>query len=391
MQERALTIVVCALVVIAVVTITADYTSVHPQKPISPWLMSYDTPGIAATSIPTALPASGSHANNPIVQAIAKVGPAVVNIDTVVMESRISIPEPFRDFFGDDPFFGEPMPRKGQGSGVIIDGKNGYILTNEHVVHDVMAKNGQIKVSLPNKQTYEGKLIGSDQTSDLALVKIDGTNLPEAKLSQSDNLIIGSTAIAIGNPFGFHNSVTVGVISATGRTLPSPNNTPLENLIQTDAAINPGNSGGPLCDIDGNVVGLNTAIIPYGQGLGFAISVGTIRGVVDELTKYGRVRRPWTGMYYYDLSERAAKKLGLDKPEGALVAEVINGSPAAKVGMKPWDVVLAIDNKPIATVEEMQNFMLKAKLDQSIKLTIWRDGKKLTVQIKLEEPPEKMR
>ncbi|HOK55636.1 MAG TPA: trypsin-like peptidase domain-containing protein, partial [Armatimonadota bacterium] len=267
----------------------------------------------------------------------------------------------------------------------------GLILTNEHVIHDVIGRNGQIKVSLPNKQTFDGKLIGADQMSDLALVKIEGKNLPEAKLASNDNLVIGSTAIAIGNPFGFRNSVTVGVISATGRTLQASNKTSLENLIQTDAAINPGNSGGPLCDIDGNVIGLNTAIIPYGQGMGFAISVGTIKSVVDELIQYGRVRRPWTGMYYYDLSDRAARHLGLDKPEGVLVAQVVRNSPADKAGVEPGDVILAVNGTPVSTSEDMLRFMLKAKVDQSIKLTIWRNKQKTQITVKLEEPPARLR
>ena len=339
----------------------------------------------------TAVPASAANSQNPIVRAIAKVGPSVVNIDTLVMERRSAIPDIFRNFFGDDPIFGQPMPRQGQGSGVVIDGKKGLILTNEHVIHDVRLRSGQIKVSMPNRQTYEGKLLGADPTTDLALVKIEGANLPEAKLSDDDELVIGTSAIAIGNPFGFRNSVTVGVVSATGRTLDSPNGTKLENLIQTDAAINPGNSGGPLCDLDGNVIGLNTAIIPYGQGIGFAISTSTIKGVLDELTKYGRVRRPWTGMYYYDLSARAAKQLGLEKPEGALVAEVAANSPAARAEIEPWDVILAAEGAPIASIDDMQAFMLKAKVDQTVKLTIWRDKGKVTKSLKLEEPPANMR
>jgi len=350
------------------------------------WLTSY-TGSAAPTPAPNvASPNSAAAAQNPVVRAIAEVGPAVVNIDTLVVEPRVTVPDLFRDFFGGDPFFDQPMPREGQGSGVIIDGKRGYILTNEHVIHDVRRQNGQIKVSLPNKQTYDGKLIGADELSDLALVKIEGTNLPEAKLSDNDDLVIGSTAIAIGNPFGFRNSVTVGVVSATGRTLPTPRNTRLENLIQTDAAINPGNSGGPLCDIKGKVMGLNTAIIPYGQGIGFAISASTIKGVVDELAKYGHVRRPWTGMYYYDLSARAARQLGLEKPEGALVAEVAAGSPAAKAGIEPWDVILAVDGTPISSVEDMRSFMLRAKINQTVKLTVWREKKKMSVSLKLEEP-----
>ncbi|MBI2843054.1 MAG: trypsin-like peptidase domain-containing protein [Armatimonadetes bacterium] len=389
MQERLLSAAVCALALFSAVTITAELVSIQQEKPEQGWFTSYEGPAVAA-ALPAALPKSTS-TDNPVVKAIARVGPAVVNIDTLVIERRSRLPGIFRDIFGDDPFFSEPMPRRGQGSGVIIDSDNGYILTNEHVIHNVRGKNGQIKVSLPNKQQYDGNLVGADRMSDLALVKIDGTDLPQATLAPSDDLVIGSTAIAIGNPFGFRNTVTVGVVSATGRTLPTQENTQLEDLIQTDAAINPGNSGGPLCDVNGDVVGLNTAIIPYGQGIGFAISANTIRGVVDELVKYGRVRRPWTGMYYYDLSARAARQLGLKKPEGALVAEVANGSPAHKAGIEPGDVILAVDETEITFVEDIQKFLLRAKVDQAIKLTVWRDNKKKTVPLELEEPPARMR
>src|SRR5262249_43783191 len=161
----------------------------------------------------------------------------------------------------------------------------------------------QIKVYLPDKRSFEGTVLGTDPYGDVALVKINGSHLPEAKLGDSDQLPIGSTAIAIGNPFGFQNTVTVGVVSAVHRALPSPNGIPLENLIQTDAAINPGNSGGPLCDIDGNIIGMNTAIIPYGQGIGFAVAVNAIKHSIDEILKYGHGRRPWLGIQFQEISE----------------------------------------------------------------------------------------
>ena len=289
MKERTLIAIVCGLAILSAIQITQEFANTPKDKAQTWWLTAYSG---TSSSPASPMPKSALDSQNPVVRAIAKVGPSVVNINTSVVQPRSNIPSIFRDFFGDDPLFGGSNPKEGQGSGVIIDGDKGYVLTNEHVIHDVRVNGGgQIKVSLPNKQTYDGKLIGSDQTCDLALVKIEGTKLPQARLADGSELVIGSTAIAIGNPFGFRNSVTVGVVSATGRTLPSSSGSNLENLIQTDAAINPGNSGGPLCDIDGNVIGLNTAIIPYGQGLGFAISAGTIRGVIDELEQYGRVRR----------------------------------------------------------------------------------------------------
>ncbi len=385
--EKTLTAAICGLAVLSAVAITTEITAPR-DTPNQAWQMSSGGAATLSTGA-SATPPTASNSSNPVVRAISKVGPAVVNIDTLVMERRSAFPSIFGDFFGDDTFFSQPMPRQGQGSGVVIDGKAGLVLTNEHVINDVRLRTGQIKVTLPNRQTYEGKLLGADPTTDLALVKIEGTGLPEAKFSSDDELLIGTTAIAIGNPFGFRNSVTVGVISATGRTLDTPQGAKLENLIQTDAAINPGNSGGPLVNLDGRIIGLNTAIIPYGQGLGFAISTGTIKGVIDELTKYGHVRRGWTGMYYYDLSARAARQLGLEKPEGALVAEIATGSPAAKAGIEPWDVILQADTTPINTIADMQAFMLRAKVDQTVKFTVWRDKGKVTKSVKLEEAPER--
>ena len=184
------------------------------------------------------------------------------------------------------------------------------MLTNEHVVHELAQSKGEIKVSLPNKQTYSRRpLSASDPQYDIAVLKIDGKNLPSVKLASSDDLVIGESAIAIGNPFGFRNTVTVGVVSAVDRTLDTRDGR-LEGLIQTDAAINPGNSGGPLCDIDGNVIGINTAIIKGAEGLGFAIGASSIKPVVDEIIKYGRVKHGWSGMKFWDISQRLAARLG---------------------------------------------------------------------------------
>jgi len=340
---------------------------------------------------PAVLDSSGPF-DSPVIRAVRKVGPAVVNINTRSVERRSIFPLPdlFRDFFSDD-FFTEPVPREGQGSGVVIDGKNGYVVTNEHVVADVRRNGGQISVSLPDKRSFEGKLIGADPASDLAVVQVDAKNLPQAELSRDGELVIGQWAIAIGNPFGFRNTVTVGVVSATSRTLRTPSGSRLEDLIQTDAAINPGNSGGPLCNAQGKVIGLNTAIIPYGQGIGFAISARTVGSVVPELIKYGRVRRGWSGLYFYDISTRLARQLRLPSAEGALVAEIAEGSPGDVAGIQPGDVVIAANGTPIKSVQDMQDVLLKAKPDDTLKLTLWRDGQKITKTLKLVEAPPRLR
>lgn len=328
---------------------------------------------------------------NPVIDAVRIVGPAVVNIDTVVMQRKsiFGFSDPFGDLLGNDPFT-RLVPSKGQGSGFIIDGKNGYVLTNDHVVHDAIVRNGDIKVSLPNKQVFEAKVVGDDPQNDVAVLKINGKDLPSVKLSSSDNLVIGEWAIAIGNPFGFRNTVTVGVISATDRSLDSDSGK-LDGLIQTDAAINPGNSGGPLCDIDGNVVGMNTAIISGAEGLGFAIGASSLKPVVEEIIKYGRVRHGWSGMRFWDLTQRLADRLGLRNTDGALVAEIYRGSSAEEAGIKPGDVILQANGSKIATVADMQDVLRKLRVGDNLSMSLMRKGKTVNIKIKLAEVPEELR
>lgn len=339
------------------------------------------------TSVPH--PISSGKSGNPVIDAVKRVGPAVVNIDTVVMrrQSVFGFSDPFSDFFGGDPF-SRVVPDKGQGSGLIIDGGNGYVLTNEHVVHDVIAAGkGEIKVSLPNKQTYDAKIIGSDPQYDIAVLKIDGKNLPSVKLASSDGLTIGEWAVAIGNPFGFRNTVTLGVVSALDRALNTNSGGKLEGLIQTDAAINPGNSGGPLCDIEGNVIGINTAIINGAEGLGFSIGASAVKPVVEEIIKYGRVRHGWCGMRFLDISQKWADRLGLDSTNGALVAEVYTNGPADDAGIKPGDVILEANGKKISGVADMQDILREARVGQQMSLTLSRKQKTVKINFKLSEVP----
>lgn len=336
--------------------------------------------------------ATPSDISNPVIKAVAKVGPAVVNIDTIVMrrQSAFGFDDPFEDFFGVDPFT-RIVPSKGQGSGLIIDSAKGYVLTNEHVVHDAVVGKGQIKVSLPNKESYEATVVGSDPQYDIALLKIDGKNLPEVKLGSSDRLVIGETAIAVGNPFGFRNTVTAGVISALDRSLDSGEGVRLEGLIQTDAAINPGNSGGPLCDANGGVIGMNTAILRGGEGLGFAIGASSIKPIVQEIIQYGRVRHGWTGINFWDISRRLATRLGLDRTDGALVAEIYRTSPADQAGIKPGDVILEANGVKITGVADILCELRKARAGDEVSLKIHRKGKSANIKIKLIEMPENLR
>lgn len=294
---------------------------------------------LAAVSAQAAVPEVSAESQSAVVKAVKLVGPAVVNIDTVSHPKAT----PFDVFF-----YGEPQPEQGQASGWVIDGEKGYVVTNEHVIHGA----DEITVTLPNKKQYSGKLIGSDRISDMAVVKIEAQSLQSAKLSAGGEPVIGSWAIAIGNPFGFQNTVTVGVISATGRNLRAPDGREMENLIQTDAAINPGNSGGPLCDINGSVVAMNTAIIPYAQGMGFAIPASTIQQIVPQLIKYGKVIRPWVGFVYGDLTRRLARRFGINYIEGVVV-RVYRNSNAEKAGIESGDVIVEAAGKQIKSADDL--------------------------------------
>src|SRR5262249_25593743 len=258
------------------------------------------------------VPATNDDANA-VTEAVKRVGPAVVNIDTTSLppSSETGLPDGFRRFFCFEPEE-TPVPRQGQGLGMSIDSERGLVLTNNHVVEGA----NQIRVNLPDKRSFAGSVVGTDPWGDVAVVRIEARNLPHVELGDSDRLDPGATAIAIGNPFGFANTVTVGVVSALQRELPAPTGFTLENLIQTDAAINPGNSGGPLCDIHGRVIGMNTAIIPYGQGLGFAVAVHPIKRTVEDIVAHRHVTHPWLGVALANNTPDIARQLNVPTQNG---------------------------------------------------------------------------
>ena len=328
---------------------------------------------LAAVSAQAAVPEVSAESQSAVVKAVKLVGPAVVNIDTISRPRAT----PFDIFF-----YGEPQPEQGQASGWVIDGEKGYVVTNEHVIHGA----DEITVTLPNKKQFSGKLIGSDRLSDMAVVKIEAQNLRSAKLSNGSDPVIGSWAIAIGNPFGFQNTVTVGVISAAGRNLRAPDGREMENLIQTDAAINPGNSGGPLCDINGNVIAMNTAIIPYAQGMGFAIPASTIQQIVPQLIKYGKVIRPWVGFVYGDLTRRLARQFGINYVEGVVV-QVYRNSNAEKAGIESGDVIVEAAGKPIKTADDLAAIIKPLKIGDKLPLVVVREGGKIRLSVTLAEMP----
>ena len=337
-------------------------------------------------------------AQNPqaIVNAVDKLGPAVVNI---VVSSQSSAPVVNAPFF-DDPFFryffgqefGKPRTqiRKGQGSGVIVRA-DGYILTNQHVVEGAK----EIEVTLIDKRKFKGKVIGQDRPSDLAVIKIDAQNLPSAELADSGLVKVGEWVIAIGNPFGYNNTVTVGVLSGRGRTLDGDFRH-YEGLLQTDAAINPGNSGGPLANLEGRVIGINSAINPMAQGIGFAIPAATAREIMQQLIEKGVVERPdqaYLGILMRnaaDLSLEAQEYLKFNGKEGVLVDQMIPDSPADLGGLRRGDIVLEMNGRKITDVEQFRELIKQAKVGQSVNLMIWRDGGNSIVQIKLGKKPREM-
>jgi serine protease Do len=292
----------------------------------------------------------------------------------------------FEQFFG--PQFRRQQPRQfkqqGQGSGFII-AKDGHILTNNHVVEGADI----ITVILSDKKEVKAKLVGTDPQTDIALIKIDdGDNLPVVPLGDSDALEVGEWVIAIGNPFGLSQTVTVGIVSAKGRNRVGIND--YENFIQTDAAINPGNSGGPLLNIHGEVVGINSALYTRSggyMGIGFAIPINMVKSIENQLNDHGKVTRGWIGVGIQDVDENLAKSFNLKKAEGILVSEVQQGSPAEKAGLKQGDVILRLDNKTLNNVNDLRNQISLLPPKTTIILQIIRDGKSKDVEVTVGEQP----
>jgi serine protease Do len=316
--------------------------------------------------------------------------PAVVHVSTVSKKSAggpgEETPERFREFFGDEFYekYFRRRPRedtRATGSGVLVDPK-GYILTNNHVIENAQ----EIIVRLSDQRKFTAKLVGRDPKSDIAVLKVDASRpLPAAELGDSDHLRVGQWAIAIGNPFGLDRTVTVGIISATARTRVGV--TQYDNFIQTDASINPGNSGGPLLNIDGKVIGINTAIVAAGQGIGFSIPINQARDVMQQLITRGKVVRGWLGIVIQDVTDQLAGSFGVKEREGVLVAEVMKGSPADTAGLRAGDVVVDLSGTPIKEVPDLQRRIAAIRPGQTMKLTVIRDKKPVPITVKIGEMP----
>ncbi|MEN3190185.1 MAG: Do family serine endopeptidase [Atribacterota bacterium] len=325
--------------------------------------------------------------SNSIADIAEKVGPAVVNIDTVRMV-KTDFPffdDPiFRHFFGDKfKEYTKTIPQKGTGSGFIIN-QEGYILTNEHVVH----KADKIKVSLPDGREFDGKVVGSDVTTDMAIVKIQADHLPTVTLGDSDELRVGEIVIAIGNPYGLQQTVTMGVVSAKDRSIPTEIDGHIyRNFIQTDTAINPGNSGGPLLNTKGEVVGINTAIIPYAQGIGFAIPINMAKRNIEDLINLGRVRTPWIGVYIQEVTPEIAEQFGLSEAKGVLVGDVVKDSPAEKSGIKRGDIIVKVNDEEVNSTQKLQDKIRSINIGEKAKIEVVRDGKTINFIVKIGEMP----
>jgi len=314
--------------------------------------------------------------DEPIVQARKRVAAAVVNIDTV---TRSSGKDNFSDFFfGFMPMPQTPRETTGKGSGFIIS-KDGYVLTNEHVVSGA----DEVTVSLPDGRKYKATVVGKDKVNDLAVLKIPGENLPVVELGDSSTLEPGQWVLAIGNPYGLEDTVTAGIISGLGRSLDGEG-----GFVQTDAAINPGNSGGPLVDLNGRVIGINTAIIQSAQGIGFAVPINTAKDVLDTLISKGYVPRSWLGVTLVELNENLAAQLDVMPGRGVVIYEVYSNSPAQKAGLRAGDIILSIDGKEINTTSEAQNAIREKEPGNRCRVEFLRNGKRTEMQIQLTEMPE---
>jgi serine protease Do len=321
-----------------------------------------------------------------------RVRPGVVNIQVVkkVQNVGFAMPNFPGSPFGDDTpfgrfFEGNPPPdqkQEGVGSGFIIS-REGYILTNNHVVED--AEN--IKVKLADGNEYDAKVVGRDPKTDLAVIKIDGAkDLYPLTLGNSDDLKVGSWVVAIGSPFGLEQTVTQGIVSGKGRVIGSG---PYDDFIQTDASINPGNSGGPLVNMKGEVVGINTAIYPNGQGIGFAIPIDMAKTIVPQLEQKGTVTRGWLGIGIQEMNPALEKSFGVKDKEGVLVANVFKGSPAEKAGIERGDVILQFGGKPVADSKDLPRMVASTAVGKMVNVKLLRDGQEIERTVKVGEMEEK--
>jgi len=392
--SRCRSVLICVSIALAACSGSSNAQSAHAQQAQQAQATTNPVP----STVPTA-PAIENMVRalpdfSPLVE---KYGPAVVNVEVVEKAQPQSGPQglspndPFYDFFRR---FGIPTPDqqgprgnsppvRGAGSGFIVSA-DGYILTNTHVVGNA----DEVTVRLTDRREFPAKVVGADERTDVAVIKISAANLPTVKLGDPSKVKPGQWVLAIGSPFGFENSATAGIISATSRSLPSDNYVP---FIQTDVAVNPGNSGGPLFNLQGEVIGINSQIFSRTggyMGVSFAIPIDVARNVEDQLVKTGKVVRGRIGVTIQDVNAQLAESFGLDRPRGALVSSVEKDGPAAKAGLQPGDVILAVNGKPIERYGELSGNIAAMKPGTDANVDVWRSGKKMSVTVKVTELKE---
>jgi Do/DeqQ family serine protease len=360
------------------------------RNPLNLATSSFETSSKALAGTPPTTNLLMNSNSNFITEVVDKVGPAVVRIDSSRTVTR-KIPDVFnnpmfREFFGPDfPTGPQQRVEKGEGSGFIIK-SDGLILTNAHVVDGA----DKVNVTLKDGRSFEGKVIGTDPVTDVAVVKIQVNNLPAVPLGNSDQLKPGEWAIAIGNPLGLDNSVTTGIISATGRSsrdvgVPDKR----VQFIQTDAAINPGNSGGPLLNASGQVIGMNTAIIRGAQGLGFAIPINTAQRIANQLVAKGKVEHPFLGIQMVTITPELKQNinsnpnsgLSVEEDQGVLIAKVMQNSPAAKAGLRAGDVIQTINGQPVKNAEDVQKAVENSQVGSNLQIGMRRNQRDINVAV----------
>ncbi len=371
-----------AIIVLALAgcgTVTVDYSQVQTPTPSGTLFFSQApvvvvTPG-TLVPLPTAAPVAQANGNlETDIRAVAdRVRPAAVFVG---IEANVSN-------------FGRPVP-VGNGSGAIID-QQGHILTNNHVVEPAQA----LKVTLPDGRTFNAQVVGRDPVTDLAVIQIQGSNLPTIPMGDSDKLQVGDWVVAIGNALGLEGgpTVTKGVVSALNRNITEENGVSIPGLIQTDAAINPGNSGGPLVNLNGEIVGINTAVPgPTNQGIqpsgiGFAISINEAKPIIQQLITTGRIIRPYLGVAPVTITPAIAAQLGLPVEKGVVLDSVASNSPAAKAGLQPGDVITAVNGKPISNELDLRQAIQAQKIGDTIQMTVLRNRRQMNVSAQLSQSP----
>ncbi len=395
MTSRTLKRSVIAVAIATAVTGAYSYGSGYPLWPANAAAQAVQAAPAAPAAAAPAATVSAAVTTLPDMSAIvARNGAAVVNISVSGTAKNAATSLDFPQLDPNDPFYeffrrfrvpqqrGE-APVRGQGSGFILR-DDGIVLTNAHVVDGA----DEVMVKLIDKREFKAKVLGVDKASDVAVLRIDAKNLPTLKIGSSANTRVGEWVLAIGSPFGFENSATAGIVSAKSRSLPDDNYVP---FIQTDVAVNPGNSGGPLFNMAGEVIGINSQIYSRTggyQGLSFAIPIEVVMKVEEQIVKHGKVQRGRLGIAIQEMNQSLAESFGMSKPTGALVSSVENGSPAAKAGLEPGDVILSLNGKEVSSSKELPLLVADIRPGEPAKLQVWRKGKTREIEVKVGEQKE---